>query len=102
MESGDTIVAVSTAAGSGARMIVRASGPGAHAVARELSGVSEVRVGRSQLVRVWPGVSAWLYVFAAPRSYTGEDLVEFHVPGNPVLGRMILTRVIELGARQAE
>jgi tRNA modification GTPase len=102
MQSGDTIVAVSTAAGAGARMIVRVSGPGAHAVARELTGRATLEAGRAVAGRVWPGVGGWVYAFAGPRSYTGEDLVEFHVPGNPVLGRMLLARVVEAGARQAE
>src|SRR6478735_2240804 len=102
MQSGDTIAAISTAAGSGARMIVRVSGPGSHGVALELTTLREFDVGRAVATRVWPGTVGGVYVFGGPRSYRGEDLVEFHVPGNPGLGRMIRGRVIELGARQAE
>src|SRR5690242_6315498 len=102
MQTGDTIVAVSSAAGSGARMIVRVSGAGAHGIARELTSLEVVEAGRAVEARVWPGAMGWVYSFGAPRSYTGEDLVEFHVPGNPVLGRMLLGRIVELGARQAE
>ena len=40
--------------------------------------------------------------FSAPRSYTGEDLTEFHTHGNPVILDMVVRRAIELGARQAE
>jgi len=47
-------------------------------------------------------VPAWVYTFVAPRSYTGEELVELHIPGNAILARMLLTRLIELGARQAD
>jgi tRNA modification GTPase len=45
---------------------------------------------------------AWLYTFHAPRSYTGQDLVEFHIPGNPLLARMLLDALIAHGARPAE
>jgi tRNA modification GTPase len=43
-----------------------------------------------------------VYVFRGPRSYTGEDLVEVHVPGNAVLVRKVVERCVELGARAAE
>src|SRR5437764_14335439 len=102
MQTGDTIVAVSTAAGSGARMILRVSGPASHGIARELTELENVEARRAVETRVWPGAMGWVYAFAAPRSYTGEDLVEFHLPGNAVLGRMLLGRIIDLGARGAE
>ena len=40
--------------------------------------------------------------FAAPRSYTAEDLVEISCHGAPVLLRHTLARAVELGARLAE
>ena len=43
-----------------------------------------------------------LYLFRAPRSYTRQDCLEFHVPGSPVVLTMLVERVIELGARAAE
>lgn len=39
--------------------------------------------------------------FPAPASYTGEDVVEFHGHGNPVVLRALLDRLLELGARPA-
>ncbi|MFI5380205.1 MAG: tRNA modification GTPase [Tepidisphaerales bacterium] len=47
-------------------------------------------------------VPVWLYIFSAPRSYTGEDLVEIHLPGNPLLARLLLQELIRAGARQAD
>jgi tRNA modification GTPase len=47
-------------------------------------------------------VPATVYLFRAPHSYTGEDLVEFHVPGNPGLARMLLDDIFDRGARPAE
>lgn len=40
--------------------------------------------------------------FPAPHSYTGEDVLELHGHGGPVVMQMLLRRCIELGARPAE
>src|SRR5688500_4231102 len=108
MTTGDTIVAISSAAGAAARMIVRASGPGAHAIASRLSGPLPADAAGLALRRTLrfadlslPG--CWVYLFRAPRSYTGEDLAEFHVPGNPLVARMLLDDILRHAeARQAE
>src|SRR2546426_563072 len=85
-------------------MIVRVSGRDAHSITQALCS-SLPRAGEARLVQLHFSdlrVPAWLYVFAAPRSYSGEDLVEFHIPGNPLLARMLLSALIERGARHAE
>ncbi len=43
-----------------------------------------------------------LAVFHAPRSYTGEDVIEISGHGGPVPMRRILTRLLESGTRLAE
>ena len=43
-----------------------------------------------------------LLFFMAPRSYTGQSMVEIQCPGNPVLLERVVSRVVELGARRAE
>ncbi len=40
--------------------------------------------------------------FAAPRSYTGEDVLEIQAHGGVAILRMLLRRCVELGARLAE
>ena len=40
--------------------------------------------------------------FEAPRSFTGEDVLELQCHGGVVVSRMVLERVCELGARPAE
>ena len=40
--------------------------------------------------------------FPAPHSYTGEDVLELHGHGGPVVMQMLLKRCLELGARPAE
>ncbi|HSI32018.1 MAG TPA: GTPase [Tepidisphaeraceae bacterium] len=103
MDAGDTIVAMASAAQEGAaRVVVRASGSGALRIAREMSDVGEVAGGSAVVAKVWPGVWRWVYAFVGPRSYTGEDSVELHVPGGHV-GRMIVEEIVRRGlARPAE
>ncbi len=47
-------------------------------------------------------IAAWAYLFRSPRSYTGDDLVELHLPGNPLLVKLMVEDLIARGARQAE
>ena len=105
MVSGDTIVAISSAVGPAARIILRASGPEAINLAERLGAPTGLGAGQAErlpLALVELSFPAWLYIFRGPRSYTGEDLVEFHIPGSPVLAQMILTQLLALGARAAE
>jgi tRNA modification GTPase len=102
MQTGQTIAAISSAVGAGARMIVRISGERALPIATELGAGLTLLGGEAIRSLVWPGVRAWVYGFRQGRSYTGEDLVEFHIPGSPTLARMLLDEVIRRGARLAE
>ena len=85
----DTIAAVATAPGAGGVGIVRLSGPRARAIAETIAGVA-LRPRRARHARfadgdggvIDDGIALW---FAAPRSYTGEDVVELHLPGAPPL-----------------
>jgi tRNA modification GTPase len=43
-----------------------------------------------------------LLFFPAPRSYTGEDVIEIQGHGGPVVLQLLLDRCLELGARIAE
>lgn len=44
------------------------------------------------------GLLLW---FPAPRSFTGEDVLELHAHGSPVVLGLLRTRIVELGARMA-
>ena len=99
------MVAISSSVNApSARMIVRMSGAAARRIAAsvtdELPPAGEAR--RVRLTFADTTVAAWMYLFANPRSYTGEDLVEFHLPGNALLARMLLDHLIASGARHAE
>ena len=106
----DTIAAVSTAAGAAARAIVRLSGPEAIALASRVfvpagGALAELGGFRAADGRVVAGdgveLPARAYVFRAPRSYTRQDVVELHVPGNPAVVAMVLEALLAAGARQA-
>src|SRR5215217_2559369 len=102
MNAADTIAAISSAIGPAGRMIVRVSGPDAHGIARALLDGGNPGAGTAERCGLRRGGSVWVYSFAGPRSYTGEDLVEFHLPGSPVLVRLVLDNMTALGARPAE
>jgi tRNA modification GTPase len=94
----DTIAAVSSAAGRAGRAIVRLSGPRAIALAEgvfsaPLAGVGGFRAvaGQARLTGSHPiTIPARVYVFRAPRSYTRQDVVELHVPGELVASLLLL------------
>jgi tRNA modification GTPase len=101
----DTIAAISSAAGAAARMIVRTSGPGAWRIAESLCPAAILAPAQAlaAMLRLSNlSIPIYLYAFRAPHSYSGEDLVEFHIPGNPLLARMLLDAIVTSGARLAE
>jgi len=99
----DTIAAIATPPGTGGLGVVRISGPDSHAIAQTLlNRTRPLEPRRATLARV-PGVdrvvATW---FAAPYSYTGQDVVEISAHGSPLVLRTILARAMEMGARLAE
>jgi tRNA modification GTPase len=105
MNASDTIVAISSAVGPAARMIVRASGPAGRSLLAYLSPDATFIGGRAQRIHLHVAgmvIPAWVYGFAKPHSVTGEDVLEMHIPGNPLLARMLLEEAVSCGARQAE
>ena len=104
MPGADTIAAIATAPGRGGVAVVRVSGPDAHSVAERLTG-RPVSPGRVSLRKVFAGGAvvdeAIVIAFAAPRSYTGEDVVEFQCHGGVVTPRRVLEACYAAGARPA-
>lgn len=104
MPGADTIAAVATAPGRGGVAVVRVSGPDAHPLAERLTG-RPVAPGRVSLRKVRSGGAvvdeAVVIAFAAPRSYTGEDVVEFQCHGGSVTPRRVLEACYAAGARPA-
>jgi tRNA modification GTPase len=104
----DTIAAIATPAGRGAIAIVRCSGPDARAItARVFRSREELRdrvVTYGAIVDVNGGVidRGLALAMDAPRTVTGEDIVELHVHGSPVVARETLRALFHAGARPAE
>lgn len=98
----DPIVAIATASGRGAVGIVRVSGP-------RLSAFVDALLGRPLAPRhasylSFPDAAGQaidrglaLY-FPAPHSYTGEDVLELHAHGGPVVLQLLVARCLEVAA----
>jgi len=105
----DTIVAVATPPGRGGVGIVRLSGPGAAGVLRAVIPEAPGTLAPRCLHHGWltpPGTSdpvdEVLYVhMPAPRSYTGEDVVEIQTHASPLVLRAIVGACLGAGARAA-
>lgn len=101
----DTIAAVATAPGAGGVGIVRLSGPGAKAIGEAVA-ARRLRPRHAHYARFLDADGAALddgiaLYFAAPASYTGEDVVELQGHGGPAVLEELLARVCALGARRA-
>ncbi len=108
----DTIAAISTPPGRGGIGIVRLSGPRAVAIGERLVRLRHpLQHGRARLADVVDedaGVDAGrideavVTLFAAPHSYTGDDVVEIAAHGSPAVLELLLTRALALNARLAQ
>jgi tRNA modification GTPase len=102
----ETIAAVATAAGRGGIGIVRVSGKHLADVAVALCG--ECPVARHATYTHFLDEhgaildEGLLLYFPAPHSFTGEDVLELHAHGGPVVLHLLLRRCLTLGARLAE
>jgi tRNA modification GTPase len=104
-QTDDTIAAIATPNGAGGIGIVRISGPRALSIAVELLGKKpEPRVVHFSTFCDRDGYTidrGLALYFAAPRSFTGEDVLELHTHGSPVVLDLLLKQVYSLGARPA-
>jgi tRNA modification GTPase len=111
MRTGDTIAAVSTPAGRGGIGIIRVSGPDARTMVERVLRFpdgSPAWKSWSAALATLPGADSHavdqvvITYFAAPRSYTAEDVIEIACHGSPVVLRYALERLCQAGARLAE
>jgi tRNA modification GTPase len=101
----DTICAIATPPGSGGLGVVRQSGPGVQDIARQLGGrlprprhatLADFRDAEGEIIDT--GI---LLFFAAPHSFTGEDVLELQAHGGSFILQRLVDRALELGARAA-
>ena len=111
MMKNDNIAAISTAAGAAGVAVIRISG-------KDSLSVAEKAFRPAGKIAVTDFIPNMMYAgeidageftdfglcvyFKAPRSFTGEDTVEFHSHGGTAIAQGILKRVLSLGARLAE
>jgi tRNA modification GTPase len=104
----DTIAAISTPAGRGGIGVVRLSGSRAGEILQKLAPSADLKaVQRAQLVQLQNIESsefldeAVAVFFKAPKSYTGQDVVEISCHGSPFILSNLLRMCFKLGARAA-
>ena len=108
MNPDSTIVAISTAPGRGGIGIVRLSGQHALPIAKTLlpdgltlhswaPALTHLTDAQGQVID-----QAVVTFFAAPKSYTAEDVVEIACHGSPVVLRHCVERALQAGAKLAE
>jgi tRNA modification GTPase len=105
LNKADTICAIATPPGAGGVGIVRVSGP----LSRRIAGHILDRVPGPRTAgfcrfldadgqAIDSGIALW---FTAPASFTGEDVLELQAHGSPQTLQMLMSRLMELGARAA-
>lgn len=103
----ETISAIATPLGVGGVAIVRVSGVLASSIVSAMTSLQVLEPNSIRLTKMTnegdrlidEALVAW---FAAPHSYTGEDVAEFQCHGGLVIARQILNRTFQLGARLAQ
>jgi len=105
MTSRDTIAAVATPRGEGGVGVIRVSGAKSATIAKTLlRRVPEPRHAYYCAFADGNGAPidrGLLLLFTAPHSYTGEDVLELQTHGSPIVLKLLLARLVELGARHA-
>ena len=102
----ECIAAIATASGSGGVAIIRISGDSSLEIARKmfypLQDVKPNYMYSGHICGDGFEDYGFLAYFKAPKSFTGEDVVEFHCHGGVQIARGILKKCLMLGARNAE
>ena len=102
----DTIVAIATAHGVGSICIVRLSGENALSLALKLTKLQNLKPRQATLAKIYSDDEfideGILIYFKSPASFTGEDVVEFQTHGGFMVANLILSKLLNLGARLAK
>lgn len=101
----ELISAIATPPGKGGVAVIRVSGDGAEELAKKMFPRKTFEPNK-----MYPGEIdcgdfkdyGLAVFFRAPKSFTGEDVVEFHCHGGTEIARGVFSRTVQLGARPAE
>jgi len=106
MTESDIIAAIATAPGRGGIGVVRVSGPRLDTFITALIGgplsprrATLTAFNDARRSAIDEGIALY---FPAPHSYTGQDVLELHGHGGPMVLQLLLKRCLELGARPAQ
>ena len=104
--SEDTIVAIATPPGKGGVGIIRLSGSKAYSIAHSLNAHKVLQPRLATFCSFYTAENQLLdqgimIYFKAPYSFTGEDVVEIHGHGSPVVLDLLVKECVVLGARLA-
>ena len=109
MSHESTIAAISSGPGAAQRALIRLSGPLARSITQACCSRSQeplalerrgaIRARLDDGTGTQPVLVLWM---PAPASFTGEDVVEWHLCGSPPLLRAALRRAVSLGAVLAQ
>ncbi len=102
-----TIAAIATAHGVSSISIIRVSGTAAFKIAQRVAHKDKIVPRHAYLSSIYNQDDilidqAIIIYFAAPNSFTGEDIVEFQCHGGVVVAQEVLDTVLAYGARLAE
>ncbi len=103
----DSIAAIATAHGVASISIIRVSGDAALEVARKISKRHDIKPRYAYLNSLYNAKDelidhAIMIYFAAPHSFTGEEIVEFQCHGGMIVAQEILDTILAYGVRLAQ
>lgn len=103
----EMIFSLSSGAGRAGVSVFRLSGEGAYKLALKISGKKKLKPRFAHLAKLKTIDGkiidkALVLYFPAPKSFTGEDVVEFHCHGSPAVVQAMAAYFNHSGARQAE
>ena len=103
----NSIAAIATAHGVSSISIIRVSGEAALEIAHKISHLKKITPRYAHLTSLYNFNDtlidhAIMIYFAAPHSFTGEEIVEFQCHGGMIVAQEILDTIISYGVRLAE
>ncbi len=103
----NSIAAIATAHGVSSISIIRVSGEAALSIAKKISKLDTIIPRHAHLTSLYNAHNnlidhAIMIYFAAPHSFTGEEIVEFQCHGGMIVAQEILDTIVSYGVRLAE
>ena len=103
----NSIAAIATAHGVSSISIIRVSGDAALSIGKKISHLETIKSRYAHLTSLYTSDDelidqAIMIYFAAPNSFTGEEIVEFQCHGGMIVAQEILDTITSYGVRLAE